>query len=157
MNIVNLETKKDDYKKNIKTLNKINFSIKLAENGNPPPKKMMAVWASMMAGFICFLLWHYLKPIHLYFNFFSVLIIIGVVYFLTFKVNTRSDSWSKEIDKLLSSYEPVDKEAYIELQSHTKDYGFDMGYISEWLSKEKSIIYKRLGKKQHFNFINRKL
>ncbi|ELO5683073.1 hypothetical protein QVI09_004410 [Salmonella enterica] len=157
MKVVNIESKKNDYKKNLKTLKKLYFSIELAGRGNPPPRKMMAVWASLAAGLICFLLWHFIKPMPFYFNIYTVFIFIGIVYFLSYKMNSKSDLWAKEIDKLLSMYDPIDKDSYIELQSHTRDFGIDIDYISDWILKEKSIIYRRLGKKQHVNFINRKI
>ncbi|EEP7800070.1 hypothetical protein HCK70_002171 [Salmonella enterica] len=157
MNVIKIECKKEDYRKSMKDLNRIFFAIQLSISRRPVPKTMFAVWIALASALCCFLVWKFLNPEIEYFNIFTSAIFVSLVYLIAYKFNSYSDSWERVIDALLVKYEPLDRDSYLDLQNHTKDYGIDTDYLLCWISKERELILKRLGKKRNIDFIKRKI
>ncbi|MDL0457441.1 hypothetical protein O3J91_06685 [Yersinia pestis] len=157
MNVVKIDSKKEDYRKNMKELKRIFLAIQLSSRRHPAPKAMFAVWMALASSLCCLLVWKFINPVFGYMNIFTSALVVGFVYVISYKMNHRSDSWVREIDTLLVAYSPLDRDRYRELQSHTNDYGIDTDYLLTWIDTEIDLIQKRLGKKREINFIKRKI
>lgn len=157
MNIVKCKSGNENYRAKFKLLNKIRMSIELSMKKYPAPKTMFSFCGAFIAVVFCSLAWMLGIFSSAYFNVIYVVAFVICVFCLSYKLNHRSVSWVKEIDRLLVLYGPLDKESYIALQNYTRDNGMDYHYILEWLDKERESIKKRLRKEGDFSFVNRKI
>lgn len=157
MNVVEIDSKREDYKKNMKDLKRIFLAIQLSSRRHPAPKAMFAIWMALASSLCCLLVWKFINPVFGYMNILTSALIFGFVYVISYKLNRRSNSWIREIDALLVAYSPVDRDSYRELQSHTNDYGVDTDYLLAWVNKEIDMIQKKLGKKRDIKFVKRKI
>jgi hypothetical protein len=71
----------------------------------------------------------------------------------------ESRSWIERIDSLLSSYKPIDKHAYRELQQRTRTANYlEPDCVLEWISLEKKAIDEATGNTpKQFEFLSKKL
>ncbi len=57
MYVVKIESKKEDYRKNMKDLKRIFLAIQLSAGRYPAPKAMFAVWMALASSLCCLLVW----------------------------------------------------------------------------------------------------
>lgn len=67
-------------------------------------------------------------------------------------------SWTERIGNLLSSYEPVDIDAYRQLQDQTVTFDLETHYLEEWIRKERKAIDDAIGSShKQLKFLSKKL
>jgi hypothetical protein len=86
-------------------------------------------------------------------------VVIGTVFSLIRNArDPESRSWIGRIDGLLSSYDPIYKPAYHELQQRTRKVGYlEPDYVLEWVSLEKRAVDDAAGDKEPLTFLSKKL
>ncbi|MEC4242257.1 hypothetical protein [Pseudomonas sp. DSV-1] len=85
----------------------------------------------------------------------------GVCFFLAFlKFSKQPDSWEQALDAALAVYEPIDKDAYLQLQKVVALDGWAPAAINSWVAAEKAAIYAeeiRENSKGQSKFLDRRL
>ncbi|EBK0775113.1 hypothetical protein D3R83_23865 [Salmonella enterica] len=88
--------------------------------------------------------------------------LIGVVAAIAiYQFAPLSKSWAETLDNQLTAYDPVDVQAYAELQNVTRSLGrLDLGEVYRWLDRERQALsYSRPAASQgpQCKFINRQV
>ncbi|ELW2866044.1 hypothetical protein QMI71_004440 [Salmonella enterica] len=140
VNVTEIDSKKNEQKKNLKKLKEIQCALYLAIYGNPTPKLRIALYTALAAG-VSYIAFCYFTGFDL--HIFVALDIVLSLGFFAYIMNKRPNSWVTAIDELLNQYNPLDKAEYIRLQTYTKDNGFDYHYIMEWANLERQNYFKQ--------------
>lgn len=147
-----VRSKNNERKKNLKTLIKIQYATNQAIHRYPTPKFEIAILIAVAVGFL-YLVFCYLNEYPL-----RIFVAIGLMVsfgFFSYFMNRKPDSWVTVIDELLNEYAPLDKEKYVQLQTYTKEHGFDYHYIMEWANRERQNYLS--GKREKLDFTERNL
>lgn len=85
----------------------------------------------------------------------------GACFFLAFlKFSKQPDTWQQALDAALAVYEPIDKEAYLQLQKAVALDGWAPAAINCWVAAEKAAIHAeeiRENSKGQSKFLDRRL
>lgn len=81
-------------------------------------------------------------------------LICGVV---VYRYSSFHRSHIDHLDDLLSQYDPLVKQAYIDLQEKVSRDGFALESIDKWLQQERSAVTKALGTVSQSKFLSKKV
>ena len=85
----------------------------------------------------------------------------GVCFFLAFlKFSKQPDSWEQALDAALAVYEPIDKDAYLQLQKNVALNGWAPAALNEWIAAEQAALDAeeiRINSKGPSEFLDRRL
>lgn len=124
-------------KQHWKQLNNIKYSLYRMERPSPSPRfsaaLLAAIATALVAGMV--LLW----------GAYTACLIGAAVGIAVYQFAPLSKSWAETLDNQLTAYDPVDVEAYAELQDVTRSLGrLDLGEVFHWLDRERhALSYSR--------------
>lgn len=85
------------------------------------------------------------------YNSFNLAFIASIlVSFFVFKFSDTPDTWNQYIDQLLTTYNPVDKEAFHQLQVDVKAQGMTTPVLEKWFKAEQA-SFKKLKSENKIN------
>ncbi|EAB1678387.1 hypothetical protein CC640_23040 [Salmonella enterica subsp. enterica serovar Enteritidis] len=140
-------------KQHWKQLNNIRYSLYRMERPSLSPRFSAALLAAIATAFVAgmVLLW----------GAYTACLIGAGVGIAVYQFAPLSKSWAETLDNQLTAYDPVDVEAYAELQDVTRSLGrLDLGEVFRWLDRERhALSYSRPVPSQgpQCKFINRQV
>lgn len=143
----------DVSKQHWKQLNNIRYSLYRMERPSLSPRfsaaLLAAIATALVAGMV--LLW----------GAYTACLIGAGVGIAVYQFAPLSKSWAETLDNQLTAYDPVDVQAYAELQNVTRSLGrLDLGEVFRWLDRERQALsYSRTAASQgpQCKFINRQV
>lgn len=132
------------WRKKWQHLNKIEKTLAIRDHGSLGPRASSAsligggVFAGLMTVFIGINQFGYHVPV--IFNFVALSAAL-VSFILVMLRSKRPKTWTAELDQQLLAYDPINLDAYRQLQQKTLDIGYlDSRKVCEWLSLERSAV-----------------
>jgi hypothetical protein len=141
---------------NIKKINEIRVAILEAQRSNLSPRgrKLLQSAFIIMCGIVII---YKFKSVSLVLPTLGVIIILAVLLLLATKWSTIPKTHTERIDKLLTNYAPIDREAFIALQEKAKSTGLNEEILEIWIEQEKMAIATKENKINQLEFTKRKL
>lgn len=141
---------------NIKKIKEIRLAILEAQRSNLSPRgrKLLQSAVIIMCGVVII---YKFKSVSLVLPTLGVIIILAVLLLLATKWSIIPKTHTERLDRLLTNYDPIDREAFIALQEKAKSTGLSEELMKIWIEQEEMAIATKENKANQLEFTKRKL